>query len=57
MGINFLMKNGDFFKKIIFLTLKMNFSGYVYFANIVVREKWHKNVLFFVENVCVEKKL
>ena len=53
----FFCKNGDFFEKMIFLTPKMNFSGYGYFAIIVPREKWHKNVLFIVENVCIEKKL
>ena len=40
-----------------FLTPKMNFSDHSYFATIVPREKWHENVLFFVENVCIEKKL
>jgi len=35
----FYVKNGDFFEKMIFLTPKMSFSGYGYFAIIVPRKK------------------
>ena len=55
--LDFLLKNGDFWEKMIFLTPKMNFSGYGYLANYVPRKKWGKYMWLMWENVCVEKKL